>query len=132
MPVDTRELSETANVSAHVAAMDAVMKFAVEAIRWAILINGAAATAIVALLPDVKNAGLSLPPISSALIFFGWGTFLGATGFGFSYLAQVANLETADTDWRFHSPRALAVFVVIAAYVCFLIGAYSAASALQT
>lgn len=71
--------------------MKAVIKMGQVTINTSILINGAAAIALLAFLGNTFGKGASGPsitPFIKCLFLFAWGVFSGAWAAGFTYLAQ--------------------------------------------
>jgi len=108
--------------------------YALAAIRGLILINGAAAIALLAFLGDAAtNSGL--PPdklriFGDAMILFGWGAFLGALTAGFSYLAQILFTEKPSWIWCGNVMRFVAISTAIGGFALFLVALEKAAQAL--
>ena len=66
-------------------------KFAMEAMKTLLLLNGGSAVALLAFVGNLKgsNATAPLPSIGSAMLCFGLGALCAALAFIFAYLAQL-------------------------------------------
>ena len=92
-----------ASLQSQLAMFSGIIEFAVVAIKGIVLVNGAAAIAVLAFLGSIwagnakegREAAIKLAP---ALEWFVWGVGLGVLTAGLAYLAQVAILELPQPE----------------------------------
>jgi len=116
--------------------MRGVIEFALAALKGIILINGAAAIAILAFLgniwdPGHEGANVVVSLIKPAMLSFVVGTTAGIVASASSYLSQMFFLEVKN-KWLGACFRILAVLVAIGGIVAFGLGAVWAVDAFTT
>ena len=99
---------------------EAVMRFAEMTVRSLLILNGAAALALIAFVGNgVKgdSAALSsaIAQMRSAVLSFGAGAFLSVLTSALAYLAQVAFTEGRDRGWKPCWAEALRIFAILSA-----------------
>ena len=104
------------------------MAFAQGAIRSGMLVNGAAAVALLAYLGNIKAQGSATSPFVTALGFFSGGVVAAALTFTCSYFAQLlytpGDNDAAAKRWHYS-----AATLMLLSFVCFSGGAVSSYSA---
>jgi hypothetical protein len=119
--------------------IDQAIRYSIEAVKSVLLMNGAAAIALLAFMG--ANAGkedplleVSIELFKLALMCFGGGASLCALTFLFAYIAQLffAGINSSETHvWPANLFRLLAIISLVAAIVMFGVGVYLAAEALS-
>ena len=119
--------------------IDQAIKYSIEAVKSVLLMNGAAAIALLAFMG--ANAGkedplveVSIEIFKLALMCFGGGASLCALTFLFAYIAQLffAGINSSETHvWPANLFRLLALICFVSAIVMFGVGVYVAAEALS-
>ena len=119
--------------------IDQAIKYSIEAVKSVLLMNGAAAIALLAFMG--ANAGkedplveVSIELFKLALMCFGGGASLCALTFLFAYIAQLffAGINSSETHvWPANLFRLLAMICLVSAIVMFGVGVYVAAEALS-
>ena len=114
----------------------AAVYFGRDALRSLLLINGAAAIALLAfagrLYGDEDPARVAVArDIASALMMFGWGVSAATAAAAGSYLSQVLYVELTR-PWPGHVLRGMAVLLGAAALGLFIVGCNEAANALRS
>jgi hypothetical protein len=104
------------------------MTFAQGAIKSGMLVNGAAAVALLAYLGNIKAQGAATSPFVAALGFFSAGVVAAALTFACSYLSQLfytpGDTDTIAKRWHYS-----ALSLLLLSFVCFSGGAVSSYSA---
>ena len=119
------------DVEAQRANMEAVIKFAEIAIRSLLLLNGAAAIAILSFASNAAGRGFPVP-FRSAVLVLGWGAALSVLTAGLSYVSQsvISEAKTPWIEkWGGGGLRVFAVFTAFLSLGAFLCGIYLAARA---
>lgn len=104
------------------------MAFAQGAIKSGMLVNGAAAVALLAYLGNIKAQGDATSPFVIAIGFFSGGVVAAALTFACSYVSQLfytpGDNETTAKRWHYS-----ALSLLLLSFVCFSGGAVSSYSA---
>jgi hypothetical protein len=119
--------------------IDQAIKYSIEAIKSVLLMNGAAAIALLAFLganasKEDPQVEVSIELFKLALMCFGGGASLCGLTFLFAYLTQLffAGINSSETHvWPANIFRLLAVICLISAIVMFGFGVYLAAEGLS-
>lgn len=104
------------------------ISFAQGAIRSGMLVNGAAAVALLAYLGNIKAQGAATSPFVAALGFFSGGVVAAAVTFACSYFAQLL-YTPGDGDAKAKRWHRAALGLLILSFTCFTGGAVSSYSA---
>lgn len=112
--------------------LEATTQIAVNAIKTVVVINGAAAIAILAFLGNGQQSAskaMETASLTSALYLFGMGVFAGAACNMFAYFFQAFARERSDKPKSGHVLRFLAVLSGVGGMFLFLFGVHLAAQA---
>lgn len=115
---------------------DSVVTFAGIALKGIVLLNGAAAIALLALFKDLVGAsslaaGVSTDRLAAGLEDFALGAFFGVVASALAYLTQRAYSDLPNRLWVGHALNVLTVVVAGAGLVLFVFGLYAAADGLR-
>jgi len=115
---------KSAFVSGKLGEFNAVITFAVHALKTAILINGGAAIAILALVGKIWADKNIVSYLAASLLLFTIGVLAAAIGTGVSYLAQSGFLMAENED-DYKNPtkfQRAGICSVIVSYIAFALG----------
>ena len=122
---------------------EAAMNFARDALKGLVVINGAAAAAILALISQVvTKCATVIPALTPVLTCFALGVLCGGIATGLSYIAQVlftmkaeealaACEDSVAKRWG-NGHQIAAIAFGLAGYIAFAIGCWNAAAALKS
>jgi len=123
-----------AQVQSHLEGFRSTMQLGQAALKSSVLINGAAAIAMLAFIGHIWNSGQFSSiqsQISGSLIWFLFGVFVSAVATGTGYVTQVFYFEFQDHKialrWRI-----ISVVLIVFSYIFFLLGGYNAQKAFNT
>lgn len=122
-----------ASVQLHAEMAKAAITYGLEALKAAMVINGAAAVAVLGFL---SAAATKIPPPTTmlaylplALVFFAGGALVAAFAIGITYLSQASFAEQQQREGEVI--RMVAIGLVVLSYIAFAIGALLAYSAFR-
>ena len=110
-----------------------VIEFAIAAVKTAMLINGAAAIALLTFLRNIAPNGLPSDALTQFIFAIGCftsGVFFAVLGASFGYFAQLQYLNEASEWGQENQPRKmpwchrLSIIMVIVAIICFVVGIF--------
>jgi|TARA_R110000796_G_scaffold172147_1_gene289140 hypothetical protein len=115
----------------HLEAYRAVISTGANAIKSALITNGASAIALLAFLPRIPSTEFDINIIflTYALQSFLVGVSLAALGSGFAYFTNRSYLEFKKLFWG-HSLNVVSVILIFTSYISFVVGIYYSAKAL--
>jgi hypothetical protein len=96
-------------------------QYASRGVAFIVLLNGAAAIVLLAMLAQPSPSTQALKQIADAMLIFSIGAVLGLTSALLAYLTRTFRLDQPEMTWR-RPLRWLAVAVVVAGAACFLAG----------
>lgn len=112
--------------------LEGQIALAVNGIKNLILINGAAAIAILAFLGHLgasKISSVDIGRLSSAMLIFGYGVASGALCSFLAYLFQTIEREVSGMQWLKHALRGAALLAAASGVALFVFGLITAARA---
>jgi hypothetical protein len=115
---------KNAYVSGKIVEFNAVISFAVTALKTAILINGGAGIAILALAGKIWGDKNIVSYLAVSLLLFTFGVLAAAVGTGMSYLSQNGFLM-AEKKEDYEKPEKFqraSIYCIIASYTLFALG----------
>ena len=96
-------------------------QYASRGVAFVVLLNGAAAMVLLAILAQPLPSTEGLKAIADAMLVFSIGAVLGLTSALLAYVNRTIRLDQPDRTWR-RPLRWLAVAAAVAGAACFLVG----------
>ena len=96
-------------------------RYANRGVAFIVLLNGAAAIVLLAILAQPSPSTEALKAIADAMLIFSIGAVLGLTSSLLAYLNRTFRLDQPLTRWR-QPLRWLAVMAAVSGAACFLVG----------